>query len=134
MSAPRRNVLTPAEVLALSMPQKRRGPRIRVSPKEQRTYGGVVYHSKAEANRAAELDIMKHAGKIAAWTRQVPFPIEVNGVYICTVVVDFRICPTAAKGGSWLEEIKGHETETYKIKAKLLLACYPGIDYRVVKV
>jgi Protein of unknown function (DUF1064) len=130
-SKPIRNTITLAELTAM---QKKR-QRVRgIAPKEQRTYGGRVYHSKAEANRAAELDILKHAGKIAAWTSQVPFPIEVNGVYICTVIADFRVCPTAAKSGSWVEEIKGMETEIYKLKRKLLMACYPKLDYRVIHV
>lgn len=108
--------------------------RIRgVASKEDRTYNGQVYHSKAEAKKAAELDLMKKTGQIVTWTSQVPFPIEVNGVYICTVIVDFRVCPTAFKGTSYLLEVKGHETQLYKLKRKLLKACYPDLDYRVVK-
>ena len=91
----------------------------------------MVYHSKAEARYAAELDLMKKAGKIKDWWRQVPFPINMFGKPICKVVVDFKVLPT--RGLAYYVEVKGHETEMYKLQKKLLLACYPGIDYRVVR-
>ena len=113
----------------IRIPAKR--GRIRVAAKADRTYNGVVYHSKAEARYAAELDILKKAGVITEWWRQIPFGIKVQGRWICDVVVDFKILDR--KEYAYYVEIKGHETEVYRLKRDLLLACYPGIDYRVVK-
>src|SRR5215475_11708938 len=36
-------------------------------------YGGVRYDSKAEAERAAQLDLMVRAGEVKFWVRQVTF-------------------------------------------------------------
>ena len=96
------------------------------------TYDGVKYHSAAEARRAMELDILIKCKKIQRWERQIPFAIEINGVHVCRVVVDFRVYPLA--GMWWLEEVKGHETPVYKLKRKLFAACYPNLDYRVLNV
>ena len=107
--------------------------RIRnVAPKHLRTYGNRVYHSKAEMVRAQELDILKAAGKIVQWIPQYRFRIMIGQRMICTVVADFWV--QANDGSWWAEEIKGFETEVYKLKRKLLLACYPNLDYRVIKV
>jgi hypothetical protein len=122
---------TVAEVAALL---KRPGGKVRnVAPRSDRTYAEVVYDSKAEALYAFELDRQKQLGMIWDWKRQVKFPIVVNGNPICRLVVDFGILDES--GSYWrYVEVKGFETEVYKIKKKLLLACYPGLSYTVVKV
>lgn len=107
-----------------------KAPRIRNAKRTE--YNGHVYHSKAEAKQASELDILVRCGKVKYWQPQASRPIHVNGQYICTLLVDFYVAP--AEGGEYWLEVKGHKTEVYKLKRKLLMACYPGIDYRVVKV
>jgi len=107
--------------------------RIRnVAPPALRTYAGRVYHSRAEAKYAFELDALKAAGRIKEWEPQVVIWIVVNEVKICKLTVDFRVWPL--KGNPWLIEVKGHETEVYKLKRKLLKVCRPELDYRVVRV
>ncbi len=92
------------------------------------TYNGDKYHSAAEAKQAMELDILLKAKKIVGWQPQVPMPINVNGHYICTLIIDFCV----DEGGSrYFLETKGRETDVSKLKRKLLMACYPGIDYRI---
>ena len=44
-----------------------------VSPVEDRTHHGIVFGSKKEAAKAAELDLCIQAGKIDFYLRQVPF-------------------------------------------------------------
>lgn len=106
--------------------------RIRnVSPPALRTYAGRVYHSKAEAKYAFELDALKAAGRIKDWQPQVVREIVVHDRHICKVVIDFEVTPITGK--PWYIEIKGVESEVYKIKRKLLRACYPDMDYRVVR-
>jgi len=107
--------------------------RIRnVAPPALRTYAGRVYHSRAEAKYAFELDALKAAGRIKEWVPQVAFPIVIQGVKICKVVIDFEVTPVSGK--PWYIEVKGMESEAYKLKRKLLRACYPDMDYRVVRV
>lgn len=106
-----------------------RGRVRNIAPKAERIYNGHTYHSKAEAMKAAELDLMVRCGRIEAWFPQDPLQIRVNGHFICDVVVDFRVQETREK--SYYVETKGHRTEVYRLKLKLLKACYPGIDYRI---
>ena len=110
----------------------KRGRIMHVAPAQDRTYAGRVYHSKAEAKYAFELDALKAARRIKDWEPQVVVEIVVNGILICKLKVDFRVWPIA--GNPWLIEVKGHETEVYRLKRKLLRACHPELDYRVVKV
>ena len=44
-----------------------------VSAREDRTYNGITYDSKKEADYAEELDFAVYAGRISFWLRQVPF-------------------------------------------------------------
>jgi hypothetical protein len=105
--------------------------RISVSSPAERTYGGRTFHSKAEAAYAAELDLRKRVGEITDWWPQVRFPILIGDIKICDVVVDFKILE---KGLVRHVEIKGHETEAYRLKKKLMAACYPTVHIEVVYV
>ncbi len=102
-----------------------------IAPPEDRTYNGRLYHSKLEATWAAKLDLWKKAGRVSLVEPQVRMPIIVNGHKICCVVVDFGV--TYSDGSYELLECKGHETDVWKLKAKLLKACYPQHRYVIVK-
>ncbi len=103
-----------------------------VSAPAARTYNGRVYHSKAEAEYAQRLDFLVKAGAVKEYICQATMPIVVNNVPICKVVVDFKVVNSDMTVD--LIEIKGFETEIFRLKKKLLLACYPGIRYTVLKV
>ena len=94
-------------------------------------YGGRKYHSAAEAKQAAELDLLVKAGKIVGWIPQPAKRILVNGSLICFMILDFEV--KLALGRYYYIEVKGHETAVYKLKLKLLKACYPDIDLRIVR-
>ena len=102
-----------------------------VSQPDQRTYNGVLYHSKAEAEKAAELDLLVRFNVIKGWARQVRIPLHVNGVVICHLVADFEL--RHQDGSVELIEVKGHETDVYKLKRKMFAAEYPDRKYTVVK-
>jgi hypothetical protein len=95
----------------------------------ERTYRGIVYHSKGEADYAQQLDILKLAGEIRDWKRQVEYPLYVNGVHCCTFFADFEVY----KGHTTpiVVDVKGHQTPESKIKIKLMKAVY-GIDVLIV--
>ncbi len=95
-------------------------------------YAGAMYDSKAEAQRAAELDVLMKCGEIAGWERQVPYVIVVNGVYVCTYIVDFRVTESGVK--FWAEDVKGFSTPVFRLKEKLFRACYPNVDLRILKI
>ncbi len=110
-----------------------RAPRVKgVAVAADRTYNGRVYHSKAEAEWAVRLDLAVKAGGYKEWWPQVRYPIVIKGRKVCDVVVDFVV--ETIGGKVFVLEVKGHETDLYKLKVKLLRACYPDLNYVVEKV
>lgn len=94
-------------------------------------FAGETYHSKREADYAAELNLRLRGGDIAEWVRQVPIPLVVNEHKIGTYVMDFAI---KHNDGSleWIE-VKGHETAVFKLKWKLLEALHPDVKKTIVR-
>lgn len=92
------------------------------------TIDGIRFDSKKEARRYADLILLQKAGAIRQLELQPRFPIVVNGVKVCTYVADFAYFENARV----VEDVKGVRTAVYKLKAKMLLACYPGIDFREI--
>ena len=98
-------------------------------------YDGHTYHSKKEAGYAASLDLMKRAGEIKEWKRQVKISLDVNGMHIANYFCDFEV--TMADGSTELHEVKGFDTEIYRLKRLLLEATLlkerPDIKYVVIR-
>jgi len=95
-------------------------------------YGNVKTHgfdSRAEYHRYLELLILEKAGKIYMLKRQTEFPIVVNGVKVCRYRADFTY-DDGTKNGV-VEDVKGVRTAIYRLKKKLMLACY-GITIKEV--
>mgnify|MGYP000016302594 CR=1 FL=1 len=93
--------------------------------------GGKPYDSKREAERGAELAMQQKMGSIRNLKRQVPFPLIVGDVLVCTFIADFTydlvrlddtefvvedVKPRARKGK------KKYRTREYRTKAKLFKA------------
>ena len=105
-------------------------------------YKGRKYDSKREAAYAAELDMLKNARtgdkRVEEWTPQVRIPLIVRAdskpgkpVLVCHYVVDFAV--TYGDGHMEYHEVKGFETEVWKLKEKLFRALYPDAVLKVVK-
>lgn len=91
---------------------------------------GITFASKKEARRYSELKLLEKAGKISNLVLQKRFPIYVHEVKICDYVCDFEYLPEGkALGRETVEDTKGVRTAIYKLKKKLLAACY-GIEIR----
>lgn len=90
------------------------------------SYGGYIYHSKAEAKYAEELDYLKKAKKIKNWERQVRMPLKVNNKLITTYIIDFKV--ENLDGTVTYIECKGFLTNEARIKMKLFDALLPAID------
>jgi len=99
-------------------------------------YDGNKYDSKAEAAYAKDLDLLIKAKEVKKWERQIKISIDINGYHICNYFVDFRVWKS--DGQIELVEVKGMETEVWRLKRKLLEAVYlpdhPEEKYVVVKV
>ena len=85
-------------------------------------YEGVVYHSKLEAAYAQELDLRAKAKDIRSWECQVKLDLKVNGVHITNYYIDFVV--THNDGSREFVETKGFETETWRLKWKILEATF----------
>ena len=98
-------------------------------------YNGIIYDSALEAEYAQELDLRLKGKDIKAWTRQVKCSIDINGMHICNYYVDFEI--EHNDGSFELVEIKGMETDVWRMKRKLLEAVWlpehPDHNYTVEK-
>lgn len=110
----------------------KRGSKYNNTPK---MYGGNKYDSKKEAGYAAELDLRKKAKDIKDWERQVKIELRVNDYLITKYYMDFKIIHND-DSIEWIE-IKGFETEVWRLKRKLFEALIdeisPGSIYTVIK-
>lgn len=87
---------------------------------------GIKFHSKREATRYQELQLMERAGEIRDLKRQVKYSLDVNGVHICNYICDFQYFDYRFSKVI-VEDVKGVKTDVYKQKKKLMKACH-GID------
>jgi len=85
-------------------------------------YNGRVYHSIKEAAYARDLDLMIKAKEIKSWKPQVRLSLDVNDYHICNYIVDFEVI--TSDGTKEYHEVKGFETEVWRLKRKLFEALY----------
>ena len=83
---------------------------------------GIKFDSKKEARFYITLKSLQSAKKVISFIRQVKYPISVNGVKICTYIADFLV--TWEYGRSEVIDVKGIKTPIYRLKKKLVKACY----------
>ena len=111
----------------------RRKPRLKgTSPQ---VYKGIRYHSRKEANYAMELDLLRHnakpAGRVTEVKRQYKVPLYVKGKLICNWYCDFLVF--FADGREEYHEVKGFETEVWKLKRALFEAIHPTLILKVIR-
>ena len=96
---------------------------------------GIVFDSRKEANRYAELKLMQRAGQIHDLKIQVPFELipkqEEDGRIVerpVKYVADFVYFDNS---GMVVEDAKGMKTDVYKLKKKMMRWLW-GIEVREV--
>ena len=90
---------------------------------------GIVFDSKAEARRYAELRLLEKANEISDLRLQPKFNCKIHGKKICTYRADFDYYD----GDQWvIEDVKGFRTQGYQLKKKLVEALY-GVEIREVR-
>jgi len=120
-----------AAVMSSFMLEKR--PRFKVVPKDQRTLDGVVFASKREMMRYAELKNLQRSGVIADLELQPAYPVEIAGKHYCTYTADFRYRETGT-GALVIEDIKSSGTTrdtAYRLRVKAA-QLFHGIKVREV--
>lgn len=85
---------------------------------------GIRFASKKEARRYHELLLMDCAGEIDDLVLQPRFPLEVLGVKICTYVGDFSYINPKSPDLIIVEDVKGVQTDVFKLKKKLFDVLY----------
>lgn len=83
-------------------------------------YGGINFRSKKEAAYAQELDWRKKAGEVLKWEYEPKLSLEVNGCWIATYYIDFKVW--LSDGSIEYVEVKGFETKDWALKWRLLQA------------
>lgn len=92
---------------------------------------GHVHHSRAEADYCNRLLAEKEAGEIVSYDTQVHYSLHgFEGMPVCVHVVDFVV--KRAKGPLEVHEVKGAVTDAWKLKARLFLQQYKGVEYFVI--
>lgn len=82
----------------------------------------IRFDSKAEARFYGLLKLRIRAGEITGFDRQVPFPLIVNGHLVCHYKADFVLYKP--DGSQEIIDVKGVQTPEFRLKRKLLKACY----------
>ena len=87
---------------------------------------GITFDSRAEADRYCELKMLLAAGKISGFDIQPSFVLEGSVRYR----PDFIVCDR--DGHIWVEDVKGVETQAFRLKRKLWEQRYPWMELRVI--
>ena len=82
---------------------------------------GIRFASKREGRRYQDLKLLEKAGVIKGLRLQVPYHIYFNGVMICKYIADFVY---QENGKEIVEDVKGMRTQGYRLKKKMMKACY----------
>ena len=109
-----------------------RGRDSKFNNKPTRCRQGLMHHSGMEARRCDELHLMQQGELIADLEAhpQPRFDLKVNDAHICHYLADFAYRDLET-GERVVEDVKGHATEVYKLKERLMLAIH-GIEIRRV--
>lgn len=97
---------------------------------------GITFDSKKEADYYCELKMLKLAGVVASFERQVAFELQPKykkdgkTVRAIRYLADFVV--TYDDGHTEVVDVKGLRTDVYKLKRKILEYKYP--DIRITEV
>lgn len=103
---------------------------------QKTTVAGITFDSKAEAGRYTELKLLEKAGVISGLRLQPVYPLQNgfnrNGKRYRPIKykADFEYIQD---NQTVVEDVKGVETEAFKIKKKMFLVKYPDILFRIYK-
>ena len=120
------------ETICIKCFQKQYAPgRYKVAPKAERTWNGIVFHSKEEMDHHIQFDALLRAGKILKLERQVPYPLYAarpvglmqniagewsyshEAVTVSKYIADHVV--TELNGEVRIYETKGHRSTGYRL-------------------
>jgi len=94
-------------------------------------YNGRSYDSALEASYAKELDWRKKAKEIKEIVPQFKLELYVSDKLICNYYVDFKV--VLCDGVIEYHEVKGFETDVWRIKWKLAHALFGKENFVLIK-
>jgi hypothetical protein len=101
------------------------------------TIDNIVFDSQAEARRYGELRLLESAGAITNITVHPSYQLQDGFIYrgkkirSITYTADFTYWDNNIND-IVIEDVKGVQTEAFKIKWKLALNLFPEYDWRIV--
>ena len=98
------------------------GGRVKYHNVPRRCRQGTMHQSTLECHRCDELPILQKGGLISDLQAhpQPAIRLDVNGEHVTTIIPDFYYLDD--KGNAIYEDTKGHRTEVWMLKRKLLWA------------
>ncbi len=96
--------------------------KYKVGPKAKRTRDGIVFDSQKEARYYDDLKLLKRAGEVLFWLRQIPFYLLGGVKYVC----DFQVFYT--NGQVEFVDVKGFKTESYKAKKLMVEELFKPVE------
>jgi hypothetical protein len=120
--------LTPEQAQAVMKRATKKGHKYHATPT---VYQGQRYDSKREAEYAASLDRMKAAGAIEGWARGGCF-VLVPGKRGQRIEYRPDFYVHEGQGAGYWVDVKGMETEVFKLKARLLKHVRPDVRLLIV--
>ena len=107
------------------------------------TVDGIIFPSKKEANRFCELKLLEKAGIItdlkSEKTHRKDLTFELQPAFVhfksgkkIRAINYWGDFSYIENGKLVVEEVKGAETQLFKVKWKMVKYNYPGIDFRIV--
>jgi hypothetical protein len=135
-----KDVMTPAEYRAY-LDKREAGRNSKFGAIRTETADGRKFASIWEAEFYKELWVQQRAGEIDTIETHVHYEFVVNGVFIVTYELDFRIqyTPRSPHYAKYLDGMRYVDTKSsatvtqlFRVKQKLMLACH-GINVEAVK-
>lgn len=115
---------------------RKRNREARMKGHKSAVVGKEAFHSRREARRWIELQMLEKAGEIRDLKRQVPINLQGQSGPILTptgrkmrYIADFTYTDTAT-GLEVIEDAKGHPSDTYQMKRAIVAAM--GLTIREV--
>lgn len=96
----------------------------------------IEFDSRLEANRYIELKLLQRAGKIKSLELQPRFLLQEgfkkNGKIFRKIeyIADFKYIEN---GKTIVEDVKGMQTDVFKLKHKIFEKVYPDLELRIIK-
>ena len=87
--------------------------------------GGITFDSKAEAARYDQLLILQGIGEVVGFMRQPVFYLLGGTRYVADFLIFW------ADGRVIAEDVKGVETEAFKVKWREVQAAYPWMEFAI---